>query len=212
MNAQPAPRLIVITDTERAPIEAWLERLGALFAAAAPGSVWVQLRDRELPIRERRRFGEQLRELSARHGQGLAVSDRLDLALLLDADGVHLGEASVRPADAREYAQRHARRWLVSAACHVAEEIEAPGADALLLSPVAAPRKGRPALGAAGIAKAAALRARAGSRCLLYALGGVTADNAAQWLAAGADGVALIGELFAPGAARELARALGIAR
>lgn len=212
MNAQPAPRLIVITDTERAPIEAWLERLEALFAAAAPGSVWVQLRDRELPIRERRRFGERLRELSARHGQGLSVNDRLDLALVLDADGVHLGDASVLPADARAYARRHSRDWLVSAACHAAEELETSSADALLLSPVAAPRKGRAPLGADGIARAVALRARSGSRCRLYALGGVTRENAGDWLEAGADGVALIGELFAPGAERELPRVLQIAR
>lgn len=210
MTRQPAPRLIVITDTERAPAEAWLERLEALFSASAPGSVWVMLRDRSLPVRERRRFGERLRELSARYGQGLSVNDRLDLAVVLDADGVHLGEASVLIEDARAYARMHAKEWFVSAACHDVAHVSLDTAHALLLSPVAAPRKGRAPLGAAGIAEA--VRARRGPRPLLYALGGVTAQNATEWLAAGADGVALIGELFAPEAHHQLPLALAIAR
>ncbi len=211
MTRQPAPRLIIITDTERAPAEAWLERLSALFAAAAAGSVWVQLRDRLLPVRERRRFGERLRELSARHGQGLSVNDRLDLAIVLEADGVHLAGSSVLVDDARAYGRLHGKEWLVSAACHDPELVSRSSADALLLSPVAAPRKGKPALGAQGIAQAASARAGR-SNALLYALGGVTRDNAPHWLDAGADGVALIGELFTPSAERDLPRALAIAR
>jgi thiamine-phosphate pyrophosphorylase len=211
MTRQPAPRLIIITDTLRAPAEVWLERLEALCAAAAPGSVWVQLRDRSLPVRERRRFGERLRELSARYGQGLAVNDRLDLAILLEADGVHLGETSVLAEDARAYARMHGKEWLVSAACHDVQRVSLATADALLLSPVAAPRKGKPALGAEGVREAVRARGERSS-ALLYALGGVTRDNARQWLDAGADGVALIGELLASGADRDLPRALAIAR
>jgi thiamine monophosphate synthase len=48
--------------------------------------------------------------------------------------------------------------------------------------------------------------------CELYALGGITRHNAAEMIAAGAQGVALIGELFLPGAAPALLAALGISQ
>jgi thiamine monophosphate synthase len=107
------------------------------------------------------------------------------------------------------------RNWLISAACHAPEQLSSASADALLLSPVLAPRKGRPALGLAGLTRALeARRERAAGlgSCWLYALGGVTRHQAAGLLAAGADGVALIGDLFVPRAAPELLASLGIER
>jgi thiamine-phosphate pyrophosphorylase len=210
-----APRLIVISDRESGPIDAWLRHLEQLLALAEPGSVQVLLRDPRLPIRERRHFGERLRELTEQHQQSLSVGDRLDLAVLLRADGVHLSEASVTSADARAFARRYGQRWAVSAAAHAAERCLAASEDALLLSPSMAPRKGRPALGLEGLRRARrvwATRSEALGSCRLYALGGVTSQNARALLEAGADGVALIGELFEPGAPTALVNALGIRR
>ncbi|MEO8183575.1 MAG: thiamine phosphate synthase, partial [Deltaproteobacteria bacterium] len=187
--------------------------LQALLAAACPGSVQVLLRDRQLPIRERRELGERLRRTTRAHGHSLSVSDRLDLAWLLDADAVHLGEDSVVASDARAFGVAHGRSWWISTACHSPEAIASLTADAALLSPVVAPRKGNPALGLDGLARAVLARQRrdaAFGGCALYALGGVTRHDAAELLAAGADVVALIGELFVPGAGLELLAALGI--
>ena len=213
MSVAGRARLIVISDSERGPLDGWLRELQALLAAATPGSVQVLLRDRQLPIRARRELGEQLRRTTRAHRQWFAVSDRLDLAGLLDADGLHLAEDSVTASDARAFALAHGRSWLVSTACHSPEALADLTADAALLSPVLAPRKGRPALGLGGLRQAALARQRRGpalGSCSLYALGGVTRHDAAELLAAGADGVALIGELFVPGAGRELLAALGI--
>lgn len=210
-----APRLIVITDRESGPLDVWLRQLEELLAAAAPGSTQVMLRDRRLPIRERRDFGELLRRLTEQHRQSLAVNDRLDLALLLRADAVHLSEASVSVVEARAFASRQGQRWSVSAAAHDPERCLTANGDAVLLSPVLGARKGRPALGLGVLSE---MRRRWSERapelgsCRLYALGGVTAQNARALLDAGADGVALIGELFSPGAPRALVSALGIAR
>jgi thiamine-phosphate pyrophosphorylase len=210
-----APVLIVITDTGRAPVEVWLSQLERLSAAASAGTVQVQLRDPQLPIRERLRFGQRLRELTRRHGQRLTVNDRLDLALLLEADGVHLAHASVAPEDARAFGDRYGLPWRISAACHVPEALADAAAEALLLSPVAQARKGRPALGIDGLKRALRARldrsARLGA-CRVYALGGVTRHNAREFLEAGADGVALIGDALQPAGPAELARALGIQR
>lgn len=214
MKPQPPPRLIAITDSRDQPPGSMLSRLEALLGLAQPGSVWVQLRDRQLPIRERRAFGEALRVLTRRHGQLLAVNDRLDLALLVDADGVHLPELGVEPEQARAFARVHRRYWFVSAAAHAPDRAADSRADALLLAPVAEARKGHPALGVPALSRARALAAArppALGPCQLYALGGVGAHNARALIAAGADGVAVIGAWLEQDPA-PLLEALGIAR
>jgi thiamine-phosphate pyrophosphorylase len=210
----PAPVLIAITDSARGAFERWLVQLEHLFAAAAPGTVQVMLRDRELCVRERLALGTRLRELATRHEQTLSVNDRLDLAALLAADAVHLAESSVPVADARALASAIGRSWWISRACHHVADVGREPADGIVLAPIAAARKGRPALGTAGVERAAAeLRgAPVGSRSKLYALGGVSSANAASLLAAGADGVALIGALLEPDAPRLLVERLGIRR
>ena len=198
-----APRLIAITDTAVASVHAQLERLDAALAAARPGSVMVQLRDTTLPTRERLAFGQQLRSSTRRHGQWLAVNDRADFALLLEADALHLGERGVLPDDARQLV---GTMW-ISRACHDPASAQPEGANAVILSPVLAPRKGNPPLGLDALASA-----RAAGAPLLYALGGVNADNAAGCVQAGADGVAAIGAVLAPAGAHDLIEALGCLR
>jgi thiamine-phosphate pyrophosphorylase len=199
------PRLIAITDTAVAPVGRLEGRLAALCAAAVTGSVMIQLRDRELPVRERLELGRRLCAIARQHGQLLAVNDRLDVALLLGADGVHLGESSVEAEDARKLV---GPAMMISRACHDPRRAEPRGADAVVLSPVLAARKGNPAL---GIAVAAEAR-RAARDALLYALGGVDAEGAARCLAAGFDGVAAIGAVLSRPDPRPLLEALGIVR
>jgi thiamine-phosphate pyrophosphorylase len=182
--------LVAITDLTLAPAASWLERLSELARASRPGALAVLLRDHQLPAAARLDFGRALRERTRAEGQELWVADRLDLATLLDADGLHLGEASVPASLARTlWARPISRAW------HATElsaelEPELTGVSALLVSPVAAPRKGRQALGLEGLSQVA--RALPDS-LRLYALGGMTARNAAASLPAGAWGIAAIG-------------------
>jgi thiamine-phosphate pyrophosphorylase len=210
-----APALIAITDATRPSFGTWLGRLEQLLAAARAGSVLVLLRDRQLPIRERRQLGERLRRMTVQHEHALAVNDRLDLAVLVDADAVHLSESSVSVEDARAFGERLGRRWWVSRASHDPSDAASSTADALLLSPIAEPRKGRAPLGAEGLARARqTLASRAGDLggCRLYALGGIGASDARRWLDAGADGVALIGALLDADAPQTLVDQLGLQR
>ncbi len=177
------PRLLQITDAARVPfaeLVARIERGGPELA--------VQLRDPALDARALFALGQALRERSRAAGALLFVNDRLDLAALLGADGVHLGRRSVSIRCARAFLGE----VLVSVSAHDVEEAVAraeQGADAVLLSPVfASPGKGRP-LGAARLTEA---RARMSGRCALLALGGVDRERARECLAAGADGVAAV--------------------
>ena len=213
MSEPGAPRLIAIIDSERAGFDVGVRQLAPLLAGARPGSVLVMLRDRQLPARERRAMGESLRRLTSAHAQSLCVNDRLDLALLVDADAVHLPENGVSVAETRAFGARYGRRWWISRASHEPADAAATTADGLLLSPVVEARKGRPALGAEGVRRArGALDGRSAqlAPCRVYALGGVTAAAIPTVLAAGAHGVAVIGALLEPNAAAALASALAL--
>jgi len=184
------PRVLQITASAVVPEPLLLARIAALAAlpADARARFAVQLRDPELPPRALLALGARLREATRAVGAALIVNDRVDLALALGADGVHLGRRSMAIADAR--ALLPAGAW-VSVACHAVEEVAraaAEGADAALLSPVFdSPGKGPP-LGLDALRAArAALRGRAP---LLVALGGVDERNAGACFAAGADAVA----------------------
>ncbi len=211
------PRLIVVTSVAWLAPRALIARLAALAGAARPGSLLVQLRDRELPVRERLALGRELRRVTREARQLFSVNDRLDLARLLGADGAHLPEAGVSPSDAR--ALLGPRAWLSvashgrgllgpSSAGDALDGLDYVDVDAVLLSPILAPRKGAPALELAALGEA---RRRLPAQLGLYALGGVDAQNARACLESGADGVAVMGAALGASSGEELLDALGIA-
>lgn len=170
------PRLLWITP-EAGPLDAMLSQLDA-----ACSRVTVLLR-RRATGRQLLEEGRALRAVCDRTGAALFVSARIDLARVLEAQGVHLPERGVEIADARRLfsgvigVSRHDRAGLAAAA----------SADYAVLSPFAAtPGKGPP-LGAEGFA--AVLR---DAPCPVLALGGITPRNASEALRAGAHGLAAI--------------------
>ena len=200
MTSKQAPRLVAITDLSLLDPPTLLSRLRHLAEAAQPGSVALLLRDHGASGRERLALGRELASIARGTGQALWVADRLDLALLLEADGLHLGEASVSTSTARRL--WGAERWL-SRAWHgrpdePRDAAALDGVNALLVSPLLAERKGRPPLGLAALARFREQLAAHTSAIALYALGGVTSENAAACLTAGATGIAAIGAALAP--------------
>ncbi len=164
----------------------------------------IHLRDRELGIRERLRLGEQLANFTRDYDQSLCVNDRLDLAVLLEAQALHLGENSV---GAREVRQQVGDRFWLTRASHDPLKSDAQGADAVLLSPICGARKGVAAKGLSAITEACAT-----SSVPIYALGGISPDNAAACLLAGATGVAAIGAWLAIDSVERIIHALNIAK
>lgn len=73
-------------------------------AALVGGVTAVQLRAKAQTDRGAVELGRRLRDATARHGAALIVNDRLDIALAVGADGVHLGVTDLEPADARAIA------------------------------------------------------------------------------------------------------------
>ena len=198
-----------MSDCENRPCALVLERLQRCCERAHRGTVLVQLRDKELGIRERLSLGERLRTITRSLGQHLSVNDRLDLALLLDADALHLGELSIATAQVRAH---HGRRFWISRAWHPAFRQADLDADALVISPVCAPRKQKAALGLSGLRQAAGILDAGPKAPAVYALGGVDDRTAPGCLALGIAGVAVMGAVLDHDDPEPLLKALGILR
>lgn len=193
------PCLSIITDEGRPPERTVdvVERACAA-AAHAGSSVMVQLRDRRMPARELQRIAEQLRRVTSRSAARLVVNDRIDVALAVGADGVHLPAAGLAIACAREIL---GPELLLGRSVHCAAEIAAlagPDLDYFQFGPIFfTPSKaayGSPQ----GVDKLAEAAAAAG-RIPVLAVGGIDAARAAQLVAAsgaGLAGVAVIGAVF----------------
>jgi thiamine-phosphate pyrophosphorylase len=141
----------------------------------------------------------------------LLINDRVDVALAAGADGVHLGQSDFDPAAARRLLGDQAILGLSVETMEQAEQAASLPVDYLGVSPIyPTPTKTDVATswGLAGLAKL-----RRASRHELIAIGGINAGNAAEIIAAGADGLAVVSALVAApdpaAAARELVRAIG---
>ena len=152
--------------------------------AAASGVEMIQIRAKQLSARELSRLvREALR--SARHAS-ILVNTRADIALACGAQGVHLPSGSLAPDVLRRITPAG---FLIGVSCHTIDELRAAereGADFAVYGPVfPSITKALEPIGIQAFREAAA-----SVRLPVYALGGVTAENAPQCTQAGAAGVA----------------------
>ncbi|GJE38220.1 thiamine phosphate synthase [Methylobacterium persicinum] len=177
---------------------ATLARLGV--EAAAGGCTLLQYREKD--IADARATVERLRAIrSALGGQvPLLVNDRVDLALAAGADGVHLGQSDLHPADARRLLGPDAIIGLTVKTAAQADELYRLPIDYACIGGVFATTSKDnpdPPVGLDGLSRIL-FRARLarGPGLPVGAIAGIGPDNAAAVIAAGADGVAVISALF----------------
>ena len=196
-------RLHLVTDAELCGprgIEA------VVAAAVRGGATCVQLREKHLDTRPFVERARALKALLAPLGVPLIINDRLDVALAAEADGVHVGQSDLSAADARRLMPHALIGLSVENAAQVRAAANLP-VDYLGVSPVfvtPSKRDTAPALGLDGLR---ALRAL--TDLPLIAIGGIDLHNAAQVMAAGADGLAVVRALCAapdPAAAAQALR------
>jgi thiamine-phosphate pyrophosphorylase len=183
----PMPRLHAFTDERVACLPDLADRARAL-AAAGGDQLALHARGRGLSGLAHHALAVRL---AAHPPASLFVNDRLDVALAVDAGGVHLSARSLTPADAR----RLNPGWWIGVSVHDADEAQAAraaGADYLVIGPVfaTATHADRAPLGLARFAEIA----RVGLPAI--AIGGVTPAGARALRAAGAYGVAAIRALW----------------
>jgi thiamine-phosphate pyrophosphorylase len=148
------------------------------------GVDWIQMREKDLPAKE---LLALLRSIEPHHSK-ILINGRMDVALVGGAAGAHLPSHSPPPHLWRTITPPG---FLIGVSCHSAEELrmaENEGADYAVFGPVFPPLSKPPertALGLEGFA-----RAVAGVNIPVLALGGITRENAASCVEAGAAGIA----------------------
>jgi len=186
-----ALRVYVITDQALARGRSQ----AALVAQALEGGATaVQLRWKSGPLRDAIELGRVLRQLCRAAGALFIVNDRLDLALAVEADGVHLGVTDLPVAEARRLASDDLVIGFSPETLEQAQQAEAAGADYLGVGPIYATTTKPDAGAPVGVAQLQAIVQRV--QIPVVGIGGITAANAAEVIRAGAAGVAVIAAVF----------------
>lgn len=162
----------------------------AVEEAVSAGVRFVQLREKDLPAGEMLALARELRVVTSRHGAMLIVNNRLDAALLADADGVHLGQADFAPSQARPFLPKGKLIGVSAHSLAEALKAEADGADYITFGPVChTPSKAAygPPTGFVELKKAADA-----VKIPVFAIGGMKRETIKDAINAGARGVAVI--------------------
>ncbi len=162
-------------------------------AAIGAGLRVYQYRDKTRSQRDQYPIARALADLARRSGSTFLINDDIDLALVVEAHGVHLGQGDFPVAEARRILEP---TMLVGCSAHTIDQAraaEADGADYLGVGPIyeSTTKMARPPLGCDQL--------RAICRAVqipVYAIGGITVDRCRDALAAGARGVAVASGLL----------------
>lgn len=198
--------LYLVTDSSRCTMMPLEETVAA---AVRGGVTMVQLREKTMETRKFVECARQLRALLSPLDIPLIINDRVDIALAVRADGVHVGQTDMRVQDVRALIGGEAIVGITVETPEQIEEANALDIDYIGISPVfstpSVPRDVKP-WQLPGVQKARSL-----TSLPIVGFEGITTANAAEVIAAGADGVAVVsaicGALSPKDAAEELRNA-----
>lgn len=193
MNFQ-LSKLYAITDVSLSG----LSHVEQVAAMCAGGARLVQLRDKDLSPQEFYQQAREALEITRRSKARLIINDRVDIALSIGADGVHLGQDDMPPDAARRVLGADA---IIGWSTHNVEQAisgrELP-INYLALGPIfgtGTKKNPDPEVGLDRLREVC----RQVSDIPLVAIGGITLENAPSVLAEGADSVAIVSWLVSPG-------------
>jgi thiamine-phosphate pyrophosphorylase len=158
------------------------------------GATIIQLRDKSMDAKELLKTARRMASICAENDALFIVNDRLDVALLSGADGVHLGQDDLPIAEARVLIDsiQLSRFFLLGASAHTALEAmqaETDGADYLGLGAAFGTnsKDNAKVIGLSGLREA-----RMSTRLPCVAIGGITLENLSEVMDTGVDGAAVI--------------------
>lgn len=183
--------LYLVTDRSALPATSIQDAVESCLAA---GLKAVQLREKDLAVRDLLGLAHTLRDSTRRHGARLLINDRADVALAVGADGVQRAGTSLPVSALRAISPPG---FLIGASVHAVDEArtaESDGADFLLFGPVydtPSKRQYGPPQGLAALE-----RVSAAVNTPVFGVGGVTPGRVGEVTRAGAAGVAVIGAIL----------------
>ncbi|MCS6803903.1 MAG: thiamine phosphate synthase [Acidobacteriota bacterium] len=195
------PRVYAITDR----VLTGLSHAEQVRQLAAGGISWIQLREKAASPRAFYQAAEEAMRVARDHGVTLLVNDRVDIALAVDADGVHLGQDDVPVQKARAVIKPGKIIGLSTHSLEQALAADALPVDYIAIGPVFATTTKPDHEPVVGLETIRRVRQRISKP--LVAIGGITLETAPQVIAAGADAVAVISDLLTSGSITERARA-----
>ena len=204
------PTLYVILDRAATAGRDLVEILDAVIAG---GARMVQLREKTWPSGQLLPLAERLRARCRHAGVTFVMNDRVDLAVVLEADGVHLGQDDLPPRLARPLLRPGMILGVSTHSVEQARRAQTDGADYVAVGAMF-PTQTKPDFELVGPALVRAVRPEI--RVPLVGIGGITQQNVGEVIRAGADGVAVISAVCAapnPAAVtRDFLRAIAEAR
>ena len=184
-------RVYPIVDTLNDPRRSHVELAAAVLAAGAP---FLQLRVKGAATGRFVELAREVKALADQHRALLIINDRADIAKLVDAAGVHLGQDDLPAAAARRILGPDK---IIGLSTHNLAQAEAAVRAAVAdyigfgpIFPTVSKEHADPVQGLDGLRQ---VRARVALP--IVAIGGITANTVREVLAAGADAVAMIGEI-----------------
>jgi thiamine-phosphate pyrophosphorylase len=177
--------------------------------AIAGGATVIQLREKEFSTRRLIGEGLALRRLTLEKKVAFIVNDRVDVALAVDADGVHLGQDDLPLPDARKIL---GPGKIIGVSAHNLEQAvraQEQGADYIGVGPVFETNTKDTGYAPLGLDVFRSLKEKIFIPVL--AIGGIKTENAGAVVRAGADGVAVISAVAGAPEIREASRALALA-
>ncbi|NRR20037.1 thiamine phosphate synthase [Brevibacillus sp. MS2.2] len=187
------------------------EKTVQIVEAALRGGVGtLQLRDKgsKLTAREQYELGRQLQQLCREHDTLFFVNDDVDLAIRLQADGVHVGQDDMALSEVRTKVGSEMYIGVSAGTVEEALAAQSGGVDCIGVGAMFATRSkadaGEP-IGPVGLEE---IRQAVGNDLPIVGIGGITLENASEVLAAGADGVAIISAISRAESPEEAAQAL----
>lgn len=171
------------------------------------GVKFIQYREKQLSKSESYKIALQLREITRKYNAVLIINDDIDIAMAVDADGVHLGQEDFPVHAARKILGDSKIIGLSTHSLKQAEEAQGSGADYIAIGPIfkSTTKDVREPLGADIIKEVKRI-----SRVPVIAIGGINENNMEDAIKAGSDGAAVISAIIKKeditGAVREFIR------
>ena len=194
------PGLYAIIDTQALKGRSHLEVASQIIRG---GAKTIQLRDKLLSKKELLPIAQRLKNLCAEHNVLFIVNDYLDIALAADADGLHLGQNDLPTKVARRLLPIDKILGCSTTTVEQAITAESDGADYIAVGSIypTTSKETAKVIGLDGLCQI-----RQAVTLPLVAIGGVTKDNAAEVIAAGASSVAVISAILQAESPEEAAR------
>jgi len=202
----PGPRVViwdlcVITDRR---VSGGLSHSDVAKKALEGGAGMIQLRDKEAPLRSLLPEALEIAELCRSFGATFIVNDRLDLALAVGADGVHLGQEDLPAKAARRLLGKGRLLGISTHSLEQALKAQEDGADYIGVGPIF--KTGTKETGYEPRGPSLIRDIRLNVTIPILAIGGITLENVSEVITAGADGVAVISAVVGAPDVREATR------